>query len=260
MTRGTPLALAIALALASLPAVASADAASIQTIFADARDAALEDRDQAAIDGFERLITLGTEDAAVLLDLAIVRARRDELGQARWALRRARALDPRAEDLSHAEAALRQAMAARPEPEALLGEPSLTEAVRGVVTSNELAGLLFGLVVVVALGLLIARRRRSGARAAFHAIAGIAAILAAVCLLLLAHHEGALREGDEYIVIVPQADARVEPDPERPVLATLRDGQIVAIVGRRDAHLLVALPDGRRAYVPSTALRPTFPR
>ncbi len=224
----------------------------------DAGVAAARSGDYAAAEQhFREALTEGGRDPAVYHGLGEALYRQGRLGLAIAAWERGHALAPLDGDLranlEHARGKAQDRIDA-PQPE--LGPFFWQRS----LSARQSGGLMSGLLTLALMGALVARAAptsRLGALA--RRLRGLWAALGVLGLLLLASTAALLRGAPAAVVTAPEVTARSTPGPDGVELFSLHEGATVAVREADADQAQVQLPDGRKGWLPWSALASTDP-
>lgn len=207
----------------------------------------------AAVDHLLGAVADGGRHPAVYHALGNALYRQGDRGRAVAAWRRAAALAPRDGDIAANLDRARRAGEDRIEPET--GGLFFWQRVLSPAEGAGLAGLLLALGIAAgALRTWRAQRGRSARQVGAETIAlGVLAGLLALSTLATRAGEGGA------VVVADEASARSTLGAGGVELFVLHAGAEVAVVEPAGAHTLIALPDGRKGWLPTAALLSTDP-
>ncbi len=234
------LALAVA---ASLCGAASAQ--SLDTLFAEANEAAFAGRYDEAAQLYERLLDARVEDADVEFNLGTVHAQAGRLGHAILHFERALRIRPRDPEAERSLEQARRLIAerrARAEGEATIDTGGgIGAALARPFTEAGLAWALLALELLLLLSVVVAVSAERGSRRRVGS-----ALLASLLLLGLAFtsfalvaERGLLHDGRDAIVLRDRATLREGPDPRAAPRGEAREGDWAVVLGEEDGFLRV---------------------
>lgn len=243
----------------ALPGSASAQD-TLEGTFAAANAAYARGENDAAAEGYERLVEAGVDDPDVYYDLGLAHARRGAHGRAIAAFERSLRLSPRDPEALAALEASRGLLGRRRaerEGEAIVdsGPPTL-DALFGWASEDLLAGSLLAfeaILLIALLGLVVVRGER--ARIALGIVAPVAGLLLAGAIVGLISRTGALDPGPAAIVIREGAPLREGPSADARERHGALEGERVYVTGQ-DGEFLRVEAGGRVGWIASADVVP----
>ena len=240
---------ALLMVLALLAAPAQADP------YQDGVAAARAGDPVAAADAYRAALSGGALDPAVYHGLGNALYRQGQSGAALAAWRRGQRLAPRDGDLAANIDRVRAQATDRVDPPAAGGGPFFWLSFLSLAESALLAGLL-GLLGG---GGLVARELRRGRYPGGRAWGAETVVGLGGALLLGGATAMAAQGAETAVVTAPRVAAQSALGPDGIELFVLHEGAEVAVQERAASHVLVALPDARKGWLPATALVSTDP-
>lgn len=239
--------LALALALLAAPAHAGP--------YQDGVAAARAGDPEAAAGAYRKALAAGDIDPAVYHGLGNALYRQGQAGAALAAWRRGQRLSPRDGDLAANIDRVRAKTADRVDPPAAGGGPFFWLRLLSLAESAWLAGIL-GMLGGGGLVVRELRRRQGGRGRAW----GAETVLGLGGVLLLGGATAVAAHGTETAVVsAERVAAQSALGPDGIELFVLHEGAEIAVAEHAGAHVLVALPDGRKGWLPATAMISTHP-
>ncbi len=203
---------------------------------------------------WREVLAAGSVDGHVLYDLGNVLYRQGRLGEALLAWRQAQVLLPRDPDikanLDYARAQVHDQLEARSYVPPLfpwqvsmaLGESAL------------LGALLLGFAMGAAAWLRWARRRKLAELGSLRPVAWVAAVLGLLLLVSTALTARSLASHPAAVILATEIAGRSAVGADGVELFALHEGAELRALERDVGHVLVALPDGRRGWIPDQAV------
>jgi len=210
-----------------------------------------------AVEHFVQALEDGGRHPATYHGLGNALYRSGHIGESIAAWRRGMSLAPRNGDIAaNLERAQRQCLDSIEPPQthrpAFFWQSALSARESGLLSSAALAA---GLVIAVVARI---RRTRSGRKQPRRA-AGWTAVMIALGALLGASTWDVLQQRNGAVVVVSQVAVRSTLGPEGVDLFVLHEGAQVGTSDQAQRHTLIALSDGRKGWVSSSALISTDP-
>jgi tetratricopeptide (TPR) repeat protein len=216
----------------------------------------------AAEQAWRDVLESGTVDGHVLYDLGNALFKQDRLGGAILAWRRAQLLLPRDPDVRANLDLARERVADAVVPQGHVPALLFWQHSLALGESAALGALLGGLALGVMAWMRWRRRRHGGSATGYGSLAPLALAAGLLAGLLLASTvltARALKAAPPAVVLAAEAAARSAVGADGVELFVLHEGAEVRAVGREFDHVLVALPDGRRGWLPEAAVGLVLP-
>jgi len=246
--------LAILLPLLALAATALAggEAVDPNTTFFEGNAAYKAGRYDEAAHVYQRVPAAGLEDGALLFNLGNAYVKNGQLGPAILSYERARKLLPRDADV-RANLGYARERAGEAAPEASLWERVAFPLARRA-TGDELAVLFtvfwFALWLLLGLRLLIPRARIALGRAAWAAAALVVVVSASFVARFMTYDLGR----PAVVTAAGKTSVRFEPSATGTEHFQVGEGAWVSVTELREGWVQIRRADGRRGWIPSTAL------
>lgn len=246
--------LALLLLLGAAPAVAQ-DALSPQARFHEGAAAYRDGDYERAAQAWREVLAAGEVDGHVLYDLGNASWRLGELGDSILAWRQAQVLLPRDPDiranLRHAREQARDAL----EPSSHVPTIFFWQHSLALSESATLGALLFGGALAALAGLRWRRRRgKQRELASLRPAVLVSAIVGLLLLLSTALTAQALVSSPAAVVLIPEIVGRSAVGADGVELFVLHEGAELRALELDADHVLLALPDGRKGWVPQAAV------
>jgi tetratricopeptide (TPR) repeat protein len=244
----TPRTILVALVLAFTP-VAEAEPlteAAARELLAKANADEMSGRHDEAIAAYEQLVAGGFGTADVQFNLGTARLHAGKRGLAILAFERALRLEP-----GHPDAQHNLEEARRGNIDKLVGAQEETPLLErlGERVPGRTAAAVFLAAWLAGWAALLSRRWLPKVEGALGVVMGLClavALVSAMALLLLRHQRDA---GRSAIVVSPTAAVREGPAADFKAAFDIHEGLKVRVIGRKETHLRVRLPNGAEGWV-----------
>ena len=259
----------VALPLLALCGLAIAPSAAraqpMEEIFADANRAYYRGDLEAAIAGYERLVSAGTDDADVHFDLGTAYAGRGEFGRAILSFERALRLDPADAGALAGIHAAKEALGRRraeAEGEAVVhSAPPLSETLVSPFPEPLLAWLVLVLDILLFSALIARTRTRSEpVRLGLGVAAPLTALLLILALAGLGIRRGTFARGERAVILSEGATLREGPDPRARGRGRVLEGERGWLLDRQGEFVEIALDGDRRGWLNEAEAAEVAPR
>lgn len=232
----------------------AAHAQGLDRIFTDANAAFFHGDFEHSIEGYERLVEAGVQDADVYFNLATANARATRLGSAVFYFERALWLRPgdssTERELAAARSVLGRMRAERDGEATLQSRPPLVEALLKPLSADLLAECLIACNLLF-FGVLLVRRssQREAVRLGLAVSLPLLAVAIVLCAAGLAVRTEVLENGRAAIVLHDQAVVREGPDAKAEVRAKAHEGQSARVLLREGNFARVQLTGGTLGWM-----------
>jgi tetratricopeptide (TPR) repeat protein len=245
-----------ALVLLMLPsgAWAQAEALSPQARFHEGAAAYRDGHYAEAEDAWRGVVTSGAVDGHVLYDLGNALYRQGRVGSAMLAWRQALVLLPREPDARANLALARDQVRDRIEPSSHVPPLFFWQHSLANQESGNLGALLLGFALGAWAWLRWRRRRGARELGSLRPAAWVAASLGLILLLATFLTQRALETSPGAVILAEEIAGRSALGRDGVELFVVHEGAELRALERDAGHVLVALPDGRRGWIPDQAV------
>jgi len=201
-----------------------------------------------------QLIDEGTVDGHVLYDLGNALYRQDRLGPAVLAWRQAQVLLPREPDVRANLVHARGKLSDQLDPQGHVPPVFFWQHSLALGESGTLGSLLLGFALGAWAWLRWRRRGSSRELGSLRPVAWVAAILGLALLLSTLLTARSLEQGPGAVILATEIAGRSAVGADGVELFVVHEGAELRALERDAGHVLVALPDGRRGWIPDVSV------